>query len=117
MELSGLQFHDRSSRERGGVAVAVAYPATSGTRLSQEAEDDIPAASDWIEEQKFDKLHKIIIRLPLSSLEEAISENPDSVEVPDAMGRTPRLWAAAGGDHQAVQILLDHNADPKVMDM
>lgn len=88
--------------------------------LSQEAEEDIrclTAASDWIEEQNFGKLHKIIVKLLLSSLEEAIADNSDSIDVPDAMGRTPLLWAAARGDHQAVQILLDHNADPNVMDM
>lgn len=33
------------------------------------------------------------------------------------MGRTPLLWAAARGDHQAVQILLNHNANPNVIDM
>lgn len=88
--------------------------------LSQEAQDDIrclTAASDWIEEQDFGKLHKIILRLLLSSLEEAIADKPESIDVTDAMGRTPLLWAAARGDHQAVQILLDHNADPNTMDM
>ena len=53
----------------------------------------------------------------MSSLEEAIAEDPDSIDVTDAMGRTPLLWAAARGNHQAVQLLLDHNADPNVMDM
>lgn len=88
--------------------------------LGPEAEEDIrclTAASDWIEEQNFGKLHKIIVRLLLSSLEKAIADDPDSIDVTDAMGRTPLLWAAARGDHQVVQILLDHNADPNVMDM
>ena len=88
--------------------------------LTQEAEDDIrclTAASDWIEEQNFGKLHKIIVGLRLSSLEEAIADDPDSIDVTDAMGRTPLLWAAARGDHQAIQILLDHNADPNIIDM
>ena len=97
-----------------------AYDTLLQGGLSQEAEDDIrclTAASDWIDEQNFGKLHKVIIRLLLSSLEEAIAEDPDSIDVTDAMGRTPLLWAAARGDHQAVQILLDHNADPNAMDM
>ena len=97
-----------------------AYDSLLQGGLSQEAEEDVrclTAASDWIEEQNFGKLHKVVIRLLLSSLEEAISEDPNSIDVPDAMGRTPLLWAAARGDHQAVQILLDHNADPNVMDM
>ena len=88
--------------------------------LSQEAEDDIrclTAANDWIEEQTFGRLHKIILRLLLSPLEEAIADDPEPIDVTDAMGRTPLLWAAARGDHQAVQILLDHNADPNAMDM
>lgn len=69
--------------------------------LTQEAEDDIrclTAASDWIEEQNFGNLHKIIVGLRLSSLEEAIADDPDSIDVTDAMGRTPLLWAAARGD-------------------
>ena len=35
----------------------------------------------------------------------------------DAMGRTPLLWAAGRGGHRAVQILLDHNANPNIADM
>ncbi|KAL9627831.1 MAG: hypothetical protein Q9204_006302 [Flavoplaca sp. TL-2023a] len=88
--------------------------------LNQEAEEDIQcltSTSDWIEEQDFSKVHKIVVGLLLSSLEEAIAEDPKSLDVIDAMGRTPLLWAAARGDHKAVQVLLNHNADPNVMDM
>ena len=88
--------------------------------LSREAEEDIQcltAGSDWIEEQAFGKLHKIILGLMLSSLEEGIADDPALIDEKDAMGRTPLLWAAARGDDRAVQTLLDHNADPNVMDM
>lgn len=53
----------------------------------------------------------------MSSLEEAIDHNPDLIDLIVVMGRTPLLWAAAQEDHQAVQILLDHNADPNVTDI
>ena len=33
------------------------------------------------------------------------------------MSRTPLSWAAARGDHQAIQPILDHNANPNVIDM
>ncbi|KAL9619064.1 MAG: hypothetical protein Q9160_006319 [Pyrenula sp. 1 TL-2023] len=88
--------------------------------LDDEAEDDIrclTASSDWIEEQNFSKLHMIIIKLLWSSLSEAIAEDPEQIDATDAMGRTPLLWAAARGDHEAVQILLSHNANPNTMDM
>lgn len=88
--------------------------------LNQEAEDDIrclTASSDWIEEQHFSKVHKIITRLIWSPLEKAIAEDPEQIDATDAMGRTPLLWAAARGDHEAVQILLAHNADPNTTDM
>ena len=60
--------------------------------LSHEVENDVRCligASCWIEEQKFDKLHEIVIRLLLSSIKEAVAENPDSVDLPDTMSSTP----------------------------
>ncbi|KAL8671041.1 MAG: hypothetical protein Q9224_007641, partial [Gallowayella concinna] len=88
--------------------------------LNREAEEDLQcltSANDWIEEQGFSKLHKVVVGLRLSSLEEAIADSPESIDVVDAMRRTPLLWAAARGDHHAVQVLLNHKADPNVMDM
>ncbi|KAF4636355.1 hypothetical protein G7Y89_g1727 [Cudoniella acicularis] len=55
--------------------------------------------------------------LLLLPLEEVIVEAPEQVDLTDAMGRTPLLWVAARGDHKSIQILLNHNADPNIMDM
>ena len=73
--------------------------------LDKEAEEDIrclTVASDWIEEQTFSTLQNIVVRLQWNSLEEAIADCPDNIDVTDALGRTPLLRAAARGDHEAV---------------
>lgn len=88
--------------------------------LDKEAEEDIrclTASSNWIEEQNFSRLHKIVVGLLPHDLEKAILEDTDQIDVTDAMGRTPLVWAAARGDHRSIQILLDYNADPNIMDM
>lgn len=88
--------------------------------LDETAEEDIrclTASSDWIEEQNFTRLHKIILQLLPLPLEQMIAQAPEELDMTDAMGRTPLLWAAARGDHKSIQLLLDHNADPNIMDM
>ena len=57
----------------------------------------LAAGSDFIENQNFALIHKIVLKLSLQDLEEEILRNPDDVDVPDAMGRTALEWAAARG--------------------
>jgi ankyrin repeat protein len=76
----------------------------------------LAAGSDFIENQNFALIHKIVLKLSLQDLEEEILRNPDDVDVPDAMGRTALEWAAARGDDRAVTTLLSYGANPNVMD-
>jgi hypothetical protein len=87
--------------------------------LGQEAEDNLrclTSGSDWIDEQNFGVLHKIVCGLLLKDLEKEIPYYVDQIDERDAMGRTALLWAAARGDARAVVILLSHGADPNIMD-
>ncbi|KAJ8058272.1 hypothetical protein OCU04_012467 [Sclerotinia nivalis] len=87
--------------------------------LRKEAEEVLrclTATCDWIEEPNFKKLHKIIFGLLGANLEEEIAENPEQIYVVDATGRTALKWTAARGDHNSAQ-LLDHGADPDVLDI
>lgn len=76
----------------------------------------LAAGSNFIENQKFAPIHKIVLKLSLQDLEEEILRNPDDVDIPDAMGRTALEWAAARGDDRAVTTLLSYGANPNVMD-
>lgn len=73
--------------------------------------------SDWIEEQNFCRVHKLVTGLLPGSLLEELQNNPHNVNVQDAMGRTPLLWAAARGDEKAVVTLLSFGADPNIHDV
>ncbi|KFY88093.1 hypothetical protein V500_06555 [Pseudogymnoascus sp. VKM F-4518 (FW-2643)] len=76
----------------------------------------LAAGSDFVDNQNFAPIDKIVLKLSLQDLEEEILRNPDDVDIPDANGRTALEWAAARGDDRAVTMLLSYGADPDVMD-
>ncbi|KAF2869518.1 ankyrin repeat-containing domain protein [Massariosphaeria phaeospora] len=86
-------------------------------------EDDITALrcmtrdSDWIDDQNFLRVHKIATGQDGADLAEELRKHPESVNAPDAMGRTPLLWAAARGDAVACIALLNFDADPNIIDV
>ena len=76
----------------------------------------LTAGSDWVEDQNFTVLHKIVTGLRIQSLEEALVLYPDDIDAIDALGRTPLTWAAARGDEKAIATLLSYGADPNNLD-
>ena len=72
--------------------------------------------SEFIEDQDFSPLHKIILGLSLQDLETEIFRDPKNIDIRDAMGRTALEWAAARGDDRAVVTLLSFGADPNMID-
>ena len=57
---------------------------------------------DFIDEQNYTTLHKIILGLSMRDLEEEICLHPQNVNITDVMGRTPLAWAACRGDDRAI---------------
>lgn len=72
--------------------------------------------NDWLEEQNFGQLQKIVCGLSWKSLEEEILDHPENIDSVDALGRTPLLWASARGDAASVATLLSHGANPNILD-
>ena len=87
--------------------------------LSKEAEEiyrQIAAGADYIHEQNYTMLHKVVLGLSFKSLEEMLRLYPDNIEAACAMGRTPLSWAACRGDQRSIILLLAHGADPNTVD-
>ena len=86
-------------------------------------DDDVEAlrcltqGSDFIEEQNYTVLHKIILGLSMLDLEDYISLHPEDINIADAMGRTPLAWAACRGDERSIVTLLRHRAEVNTIDV
>jgi hypothetical protein len=72
---------------------------------------------DWLEEQNFPLVHRIIFGLSSKPLETELKENPNAIYVTDAQGRTALAWATARVQLQEMTILLQHGADANNMDI
>jgi ankyrin repeat protein len=49
-------------------------------------------------------------------LEEEFVLHPENIDVVDALGRTPLVWAAARGNELSVALILGADADPNTLD-
>ncbi|KAI1386841.1 ankyrin repeat-containing domain protein [Hypoxylon trugodes] len=87
------------------------------SRETVEALSCMTSDSEWIEEQNFPRIHKLVTGLMIGDLAEELTKHPEAVNAQDAMGRTPLLWAAARGDEDAVVTLLNFGADPNIIDV
>lgn len=74
-------------------------------------------SSDFVEEQNFTQLHKVVLGLLLLNLEKEIKVHQDEIDAIDALGRTPLMWASARGDTRSVTTLLSYGADPNIVDI
>lgn len=72
---------------------------------------------DWVEEQNFPLVHRIIFSLCSKSLAAELEENPNAVYVTDAQNRTALDWATARVQLEDISLLLLYGADPNNMDV
>jgi ankyrin repeat protein len=72
--------------------------------------------SDFVEDQNFPLVHKIILGLSLRSLDDELGDNPQAPFERDAQGRTALSWAACRGDALSCAKLLARGADANALD-
>ena len=72
---------------------------------------------DWLDEQNFPLVHRIIFSLSSKSLLAEVDENPHAVHLTDAQNRTALDWATARIQLEDMALLIKHGADPNNMDV
>lgn len=73
--------------------------------------------SEAVQDREYTLLHEIVLGFRSgASLEEAILDNPELINVPDAALRTPLSWAAQRGDSVFTRLLLEYHAEPNIAD-
>jgi ankyrin repeat protein len=90
-------------------------PNAAGWRV-EEMKALFPSLDSIEERRKFTKIHKIINRILHCDLETELCRSRDLINQVDADGRTALSYAAARGDHVAVNTLLRYGADPNIAD-
>src|SRR6478735_1289739 len=69
---------------------------------------------DCLEEMRFPPLHRLVLGLDKSSLEEHLVNSRGQVDSVDGSGRTALSWAAQRGMTYAVTTLLRYGANPNI---
>lgn len=69
-----------------------------------------------LERCEYGTVHKVVLGLATSGLEEQLMISTAEINAPDRVGRTPMLWASRRGDTSAVSTLLRYHADPTILD-
>lgn len=75
-----------------------------------------PSPDACEERREFTRLHKVVLGLLPLPVEQEIQQNHDSLNRPDADGRTALQWACARGDEETTALLLRYGADPNKVD-
>lgn len=73
--------------------------------------------ADWVDEQNFPLVHKIVLGLSSKALVTELDENPPAVDVTDSQNRSALDWATARAQLEDMAVLLRYGADPNNMDM
>ena len=108
-----LAAHDNSPRHKANQFLLMGGISDDDA----DALRSLTEGGDFIDEQNYTSLHKIILGLVGYDLEHELLLHPELLDIPDAMGRTPLIWAACRGDARAVVLLLQHGAEVNILDI
>src|SRR3954469_24486210 len=71
-----------------------------------------PQEEGGLDERQFSRIHKCVLGLIGSSLQDELSVSTSVIDDFDNIGRTPLYWAAFRGDEKVASLLLEFGAKP-----
>jgi ankyrin repeat protein len=74
-----------------------------------------PQDEGGLDERQFSRIHKCVLGLIGSSLQDELSVSTSVIDDFDNIGRTPLYWAACRGDEKFVRLLLEFDAKPDLV--
>ncbi|MCJ1282847.1 hypothetical protein MMC26_002173 [Xylographa opegraphella] len=99
--------------------VVMAWEHALSANLSQEdtaAVVELFKDTDYLSTRQFTVLHKIVLGLLSKDLRRELEGSTSEINTLDSQGRSPLSWAAARGDSQKVQVLLEYGANSNLAD-
>jgi ankyrin repeat protein len=69
----------------------------------------------YLESRTFPPLHQIVLSLTSIDLRQQLEMSTSTIDEKDSDGRTALSWAAARGDAEATQLLLEFGANPNIL--
>ena len=87
------------------------------SREDEEALLCLTQGSDFIDEQNYTQLHKIVLGLSMLDFEKEVIARKQEINTTDIMGRTALAWAACRGDDRAIVSLLQYGAKVNTLDI
>ncbi|KAG6360834.1 hypothetical protein INS49_011901 [Diaporthe citri] len=106
--------------ENGRRPIDYAWDGILSNKIGDQASSELSTIfsdGEYLETRQFTSVHKTLLGLHSSSLEDQLALSNAQIDAADASGRTCLCWAAARGDAAAVRTLLDHGANQAIPDM
>jgi hypothetical protein len=85
---------------------------TSNSVQKQRLLELFPQEEGGLDERQFTRLHKCVLHLIGTEIDQELEISTALIDVQDNIGRTPLYWAARRGDAHAVKLLIQNGANP-----
>ncbi|KUJ10167.1 ankyrin [Mollisia scopiformis] len=82
----------------------------SSSKKKQALLEIFPQDEGGLDERQFNRIHKSVLGIIGTALEDELAISTATIDTPDNLGRTPLFWASRRADVKATSLLLEYGA-------